>query len=81
MNGSETVFITRTALDTAYHTMGVALDFYKSWNSTWNNISKFFSAVGSIPTMRLKQCNDTRAYWPDSKQRYVNLTGDLDGWM
>ena len=79
--GSSTMYLPRSIQNQAYSTKGKALQFFRSWNASWNQPWDFFHPISAVDTSKLVPCNS-----PDSKmtsdpllRRYVKWTGDIDG--
>lgn len=65
----------------AYSTQGKALEFYRSWNASWNQPSNFFSSVLSIDRSKMALCNASGGVLANDAimRRHVRWTGDIDG--
>ena len=79
--GFVTMYLPRSIQNHAYSTKGKALQFFRSWNASWNQPWDFFHPISAVDTSKLLPCNS-----PDSKmtsdpllRRYVKWTGDIDG--
>lgn len=79
--GFTTMYISRSMQSQAYSTKGKALQFFRTWNASWNQPWDFFDPISAVDTSKLRPCNS-----PESKmtsdplmRRYVLFTGDMDG--
>ena len=65
----------------AYSTQGNALEFFRSWNASWNQPSDFFSSVSSIDRSKLALCTASGGILANDAvmRRHVRWTGDIDG--
>eukprot|EP00439_Symbiodinium_sp_Y106_P020626 s5243_g2.t1 len=63
------------------YTTGLALDFYKSYNTSLHDPAKFFSRVSDLDTASFAPCNSSEhEFTNDAQMRlYRNWTGDGDG--
>eukprot|EP00438_Fugacium_kawagutii_P000210 Skav202888 [mRNA] locus=scaffold1424:82289:85457:- [translate_table: standard] len=79
-NGLATMYIPRPNRDEAYSTDGKALEFYKSWNYSWNEPWKYsFKSTSDIDTADLKPCSESVMSDDAAMKRHVQFTADSDG--
>lgn len=58
---------------------GGTLDFFRSYNATWYDQSKYFGGITMVNTSLLKPCTETRSMIHEVMQTYADFTGDHDG--
>ena len=78
-NGLSTAYLPRAIQKQAYSTEGLSLDFYRGWNASWHQPSKYFGSISSIATSKLARCNETVMADDSTMRRYVKMTADVDG--
>ena len=78
-DGFSTTFLPKPAQQNAYSTSGLALQFYRNWNASWNAPSAYFASLSSIDSTKLMPC--TKSIMSDDlvMRRHVKFTGDADG--
>jgi len=78
-DGFSTTFLPKPAQQNAYSTAGLALQFYRNWNASWNAPSTYFASLSSIDSTKLMPC--TKSIMSDDlvMRRHVKFTGDADG--
>ncbi|CAL1148030.1 unnamed protein product [Cladocopium goreaui] len=77
--GFITAFIPKLVQEQAYSTQGVALEFYRNWNVSWNQPWNFFSGISSVEKRNLMPCNASMMQDDPAMRRHVQFTGDTDG--
>ena len=79
--GSLSTFLPRSIQAQAYSTKGKALQFFRSWNASWNQPSDFFDSISSVSTSKLVPCNKPGSAMTNDPmlRRHVKWTGDSDG--
>ena len=78
-DGLSTTFLPKPAQQNAYSTSGLALQFYRNWNASWNTPSTYFASLSSIDTTKLMLCTDSIMSDDLVMRRHVRFTGDADG--
>ena len=79
-DGSGGAFITTAILDDAYTTEGLGLKYYKNWNASWYQPSKYSTSILDVnATKMLKKCSETQIANDDVMNRHIQFTGDVDG--
>ena len=63
----------------AYEDGGLALDYYRVWNATWHDATKYFDPYTNINTTDLKLCNETQMFWPSIIANFLQFTADTEG--
>ena len=77
--GFITAFIPKLVQEQAYSTQGVALEFYRNWNVSWNQPWNFFGGISSVEKRNLMPCNASMMQDDPAMRRHVQFTGDTDG--
>ena len=79
--GLQTMYIPKPIQKQAYNTIGSALQWYRSWNVSWNDPAAFFGSIASVETSKLMPCNQSDSVMANdpTMRRHVAITGDLDG--
>eukprot|EP00435_Cladocopium_sp_Y103_P056023 s328_g18.t1 len=77
--GRVSAFLTSELQEEAYYSEGLTLEYYRSYNVSWTNPSKYFDNITAIDTSRLKRCNETRSQVHAAMQQYWEVTGDNEG--
>ena len=79
--GLQTMYIPKPIQKQAYTTKGKALEWYRSWNVSWNDPAAFFGSISSVATSKLMPCNKSESVMANdpTMRRHVAITGDLDG--
>ncbi len=78
-NGFLTMFVPKPIQQSAYSTAGLALQFYRSWNASWNTPTTYFASVSSIDSTKLMPCTNSIMSDDLAMRRHVKFTGDTDG--
>ena len=79
--GEEYLFLTASVQDAAYRDSGLALEFYKSYNTSFHNPKKYFDHVTDLSLADLVPCNRTDLEFNNGPlmAMYAHWTGDLEG--
>ncbi|CAK9044742.1 unnamed protein product [Durusdinium trenchii] len=77
--GKSSMYLSSEVLSNAYEANGLSLEFYRSYNISWHDPSKFFDKISDVNTSLLKPCGETRLMESQAMQYYAELTGDDDG--
>jgi len=72
-------FVPSRVLDRAYLEKGIALDYYRGFDASWQDAREYFDPATAINLSLLMPCEDSRLSEVEPMQRYVNITGDFDG--
>ena len=79
-NGAATYYVPSSVLSEAYGAEGISLDFYREYNISWNDPSRYFTSPVSIDSSRLLPCSQTTLVRAsDMMTIYPELTGDIEG--
>ncbi|CAE7690883.1 unnamed protein product [Symbiodinium sp. CCMP2592] len=78
-DGTASFFIRQTVQSHAYHEDGTVLDFYRGWNTSWSQPSKYFDDLASIDRDLMVPCAQTRFMVAEANQNYLRITGDDAG--
>jgi len=79
-DGEESIYVSKAAIDSAYADVGLALDFYKSYNASVHNPSKYFDKMSDVNPMELTLCSENAFTSSTSRMNlYVQFSGDSDG--
>ena len=74
-DGTSSVFIRKTVRSHAYYQDGVVLDFYRGWNMSWSQPSRYFADLASINRSLIIPCAETRSTMTEANKNYVRITG------
>ncbi|CAK8995298.1 unnamed protein product [Durusdinium trenchii] len=77
--GEESMYVSQAILNDAYGDSGLALDFYKSYNTTHHNPRKYFDSIHDVDLSELEMCNETDMSNPSRIGDYAKYSGDYDG--
>lgn len=79
--GLSTMYIPKPVQNQAYFASGTALQYYRDWNSSWNQVSDYFGAISAIETSKLVPCNASGNNLANDliMRTYLKITGDVDG--
>ncbi|CAE7822465.1 unnamed protein product, partial [Symbiodinium sp. CCMP2456] len=79
--GSDTLYVKGPGRDEAYYTSGLALDYYKSYNTSLHDPARFFSKVSELDTAAFAPCNSSEHEFTNDVQMrfYREWTGDEEG--
>ena len=78
--GFEALFVLDAPRQAAYQTEGLAIEYYKSWDSTWHKPDKYYTPYTSIPDSELMPCEDTVSVNDVENRAYAKHYGyDADG--
>ncbi|CAK9066781.1 unnamed protein product [Durusdinium trenchii] len=80
-NGDHYLFVKGSIRDQAYSDAGLALDFYKSYNTTFHFPQKYFDRLESFDRRHFFRCDLEGLEFRNALRMrdYVRWTGDLDG--
>eukprot|EP00913_Durusdinium_trenchii_P003102 g2866.t1 len=66
--GEESIYVSQTVLNAAYEHSGIALEYYKSYNVSHNNVKQYFDSLGDVSKNELKLsrnfCDETEEMQP-----------------
>lgn len=79
--GFTTMYVPRPVRNQAYSTQGKALEFYRAWNTSWNQPWNFFTSISTVNNSKLAPCSKPESVLSNdaSMRRHVQFTGDVDG--
>ncbi|CAK9062708.1 unnamed protein product [Durusdinium trenchii] len=77
--GEESMYVSRAILQAAYSESGLALDFYKSYNTTHHDPKKYFGSIHDVNLSELALCNETDLSDRNQMSDYAKYSGDYDG--
>lgn len=79
--GKEGIFVMGSVLDAAMNSEGLPLDFYKSYNTTFNNPATYFAGQQDYDPSKFRPCNVSNGQASDHLllSKYLKSTGDDDG--
>eukprot|EP00435_Cladocopium_sp_Y103_P054212 s328_g17.t1 len=79
--GLQTMYIPKPIQKQAYTTKGMPLEWYRSWNVSWNDPAAFFGSISAVDTSKLMPCNASGSVMANdpTMRRHVEITGDSDG--
>ena len=79
--GPAGVYIPSAVQTTAYSTAGLALQYFRDFNASWNQPWNFFASISAVNTSLLAPCNKSEQILSSDAmlRRHVEFTGDLDG--
>lgn len=78
-SGLSTHYLPKPVQQNAYSTAGLALQFYRNWNASWNTPSTYFGSTSSVNSTFLMPCTGSIMSDDVSMRRHVKFTGDADG--
>ncbi|CAK9072466.1 unnamed protein product [Durusdinium trenchii] len=79
-DGLASSFLPKPVQEAAYTTEGLALQYYKNWNASWYDPSKYFDSMEMInASALLAPCTQTVFQDDPTARRHVQFTGDADG--
>ena len=79
-NGWSSYYVPSSVLSEAYGAEGLSLDFYREYNTSWNDPWQYFTSPVSINKSRLLPCSQTTLVRSsDMMTLYPELTGDNEG--
>ena len=76
-DGSASFFIRQTVRSHAYHEDGTVLDFYRGWNMSWSQPSRYFDDLASINRSLIVPCAQTRFMATEANRNYLRITGGV----
>ncbi|CAK8993410.1 unnamed protein product [Durusdinium trenchii] len=77
--GEESMYVSQAILNSAYADSGLALDFYKSYNTTHHDPRKYFDSIHDVDLSELELCSETDMSNPSRMGDYAKYSGDYDG--
>ncbi|CAK9055724.1 40S ribosomal protein S6 [Durusdinium trenchii] len=78
--GKSGMFVLSGSLNAALADSGLALSFYRSYNASWFDPSKYTEPVDNVDLNRLKKCADSAEIgYPGIAELYLRITGDTGG--
>ena len=78
--GFEGMFVLQRDVQLAMNTEGLALEYYRSYNGSWNDLGKYFSRATDIDPAQLLPCAEgLSTRWHSDNEKYITVTGDNDG--
>ncbi|CAL1127286.1 unnamed protein product [Cladocopium goreaui] len=77
--GFVSIYLPKPVQAQAYAAEGLALQYFRSWNASWNQPWKYFGLISSVDTSKLLPCNASVMMDDGAMRRHVRFTGDSDG--
>eukprot|EP00435_Cladocopium_sp_Y103_P053794 s886_g17.t1 len=77
--GATAMYIPLAVQERGYDSEGINLDFYRDYNASKKNPSKFFAAPSDLSVSRLRPCNETALMLNEVMSNYWDITGDSAG--
>ncbi|CAK9075314.1 unnamed protein product [Durusdinium trenchii] len=79
--GVTSTFVPKRVIGEAEQAEGIALQYFKYWNASWYQPSKYFESISAIPSGLTKLCSDSTSVMTDdaTMRRHIVFTGDVDG--
>lgn len=78
--GEESMFLTRQVLEAGLDAEGLALNFYRSYNTSHHNPKQYFGSVSDVDVSILRPCRSgTHFTVAQYMNDYLTWTGDLGG--
>jgi len=77
--GEESVCVTDGVFMDGYNDIGLALDFYRSYNTSYHDPKKYFDSIHDVPVSELHPCNTTHMADPQRIGDYYRYSGDDAG--
>ena len=77
--GFTSIYIPKPVQEQAYATEGLALQFFRSYNTSWHNPAKYFGLISSVDTSKLMPCSASVMSDSAAMKRHVQFTNDQDG--
>ena len=71
--GASAMFVPSAVQERAYEAEGSNLDFYRDYNVTWNNPSRYFTSPGNVDVSQLLPCTDTALMLDEAGVPNANL--------
>jgi len=78
-DGFTSIYIPKPIQEQAYATEGLALQYYRSYNSSWHDPAKYFGLISSVDTSKLMPCTASVMSDDAAMRRHVQFTNDQDG--
>jgi len=73
------MYLPKPIQERAYATEGLALQYYRSYNSSWHDPAKYFGLISSVDTSKLMPCTASVMSDDAAMRRHVQFTNDQDG--
>jgi len=77
--GATGLYVPSAVQERAYEAEGSNLDFYRDYNVTWKNPSRYFTSPGDVNVSELLPCTDSALMLHEVMANYLNITGDTAG--
>jgi hypothetical protein len=79
--GSHNLFVKAAVQSAAYQDVGLALEFYKSYNTSYHDPKRYFDSVSDIPQAEFYPCNTPENEFMNTVRMdlYLQYSGDADG--
>lgn len=77
--GGASMFIAAAVQEEAHRREGLSLDFYRDYNVSWHDPSRYFTSPDQIDKNRLLPCTETILMNSRLMQLYHEFTGDDEG--
>ena len=71
--GASAMFVPSAVQERAYEAEGSNLDFYRDYNVTWNNPSRYFTSPADVDVSQLRPCTDTALMLDEAGVPNANL--------
>lgn len=78
-SGEESIYLAQATMDLGQEDVGLALDFYKSYNTSHHNPKKYFDSLSDVNTSELALCSETDFSNTQRMNAYARFSGDYDG--
>ncbi|CAJ1337595.1 unnamed protein product [Effrenium voratum] len=78
-DGEESLYVSDPVRQAAFEEFGLALDFYKAYNTSHHNPKKYFDSVSDINISEVAWCNTTEFTNPERISLYLQYSGDYAG--
>ena len=78
-DGEESMYLREETFLKGYNEEGLALDFYRSYNTSHNEPHKHFDSIDDIPKSELSLCNESDMANAQRMGFYQEFAGDPDG--
>lgn len=78
-DGFTSMYLPKPIQERAYATEGLALQYYRSYNSSWHDPAKYFGLISSVDTSKLMPCTASVMSDDAAMRRHVQFTNDQNG--
>ena len=78
-DGFESFYVNAGPKQVAYEAEGLALEFYRSWNTSWFTPGTYFDVISNFSDGDVRPCEETTLSSQVEIEQYLNLTGDEAG--